>query len=252
MSKKSKLYSFSVLGITIALVIVLADMFSNFITLGNFAFLPTQGLKNNAYSIYAISLAKCATVNQANSLVQDIKMRGGAGYVYSANGVYYLLASAYESENDATKVLDNLKEKEQNCEIVKISVGEINLDINLSGAEKTATNNAIAIFKQTYKTLYDLSVSLDTGVKTLSECKLATTTQLTTCKEVKNNFDQVFSSKLTSEVFKIKLKLAALVMNMQSLIEQDIQQGVLFSSALKQTYIQCVLHNKDLAKELAS
>lgn len=252
MSKKTKFYSFSLVGITFALIFVLADLFSNFITVGNFAFLPTQGLKNNAYTIYALSLAKCATVTEANGLVQDIKLRGGAGYVYASGGLYYLLASAYESENDAKKVQESLQEEKTESEIISLSVGEIAIDFSLNGTEKAATNDALAIFKQTYKVLYDTSISLDTGVKTLPECKLAITNHLTTCSTSKSQFDQVFSAKLTSEVFKIKLKLAALVMNLQTFVEQDITQQVLYSSSLKSLYIQSVVYNKDLAKELLS
>ena len=250
MTKKTKFYSFIIVALTFAITFVMADLFSSILTVGNFAFLPTQGIKSNKYTLYCLALYKTATIGEANTQVQEIKLRGGAGYVYSANGMYYILASGYENKNDATKVQENLEVNQTTSEIIEMQIGEITVDMSLNGNEKTAMTNAINSFKTTYKNLYDISVSLDTGVKNLAESKLLITSELESLSAIKTSFDSSFVSKLTSEVFKIKLKLAEMVLLLQQLTENGADQKVLYSSYVKETYLKCVVLNKDLSKEL--
>lgn len=252
MTKKTKLYSFAIIALTFALTFVMADLFSSLLTVGNFAFLPTQGIKANKYTIYALALSKSSSSAHVTSEVQNVKLRGGAGYIYNANGMYYILASGYENENDALKVQQNLETDQTNSEILQIQIGEIVIDMSLNGNEKTAMTNAISAFKTAYKNLYDISVSLDTSVKTLAECKIAVTAELETANTIKTSFDSAFLSKLTSEVFKIKLKLTELVSNLQQLAQNQTDQKVLYSSFIKEAYLKCVVLNKDLSKELTA
>jgi hypothetical protein len=44
-AKKIKFFLITVLVVSFALIISLADLFSSFLTIGNFAFLPSQGVK---------------------------------------------------------------------------------------------------------------------------------------------------------------------------------------------------------------
>lgn len=252
MTKKTKLYAFVIIALTCAITFVVADLFSSILTVGNFAFLPTQGLKSSKYSIYALALLKTTTSADASSQSQEVKLRGGAGYVYFADAMYYLLASGYESENDAIKVQENLEENKTSSEIIEIIVGEIIIDMSLSGSEKTAMTNALGAFKTIYKNLYDISVSLDTSVKNLPECKLLVNAELESLNTIKTSFDSAFLGKLTSEVFKIKLNLAELFLNVQQLTENSTDQKVLYSAYIKETYLKSIVLNKSLTKELTT
>lgn len=252
MTKKNKLFAFVIIALTCAITIVVADLFSSLLTVGNFAFLPTQGLKAGKYSIYTLALSKTTTNSDAGSQVQEIKLRSGAGYIYFANGFYYLLASGYENENDAHKVQESLIANETDSEIVEIEVGDIIIEMSLSGTEKTAMTNALGAFKTVYKNLYDISVSLDTAVKNLAECKLLVNTELEKLNTIKITFDNTFLSKLTSEVFKIKLNIAELFLSLQQLTENNTDQKVLYSSYIKETYLKSIVINKNLAKELTA
>jgi hypothetical protein len=250
MPKKSKIFFFTVLFLTMGLILTLADLFSSVITVGNFAFLPSQSVKTSSYKIYAISLQKSSTYNQASTQLQDIKMRGGAGVIYQTDGLYYCLASAYENENDAYGVQNNLKENKTDSEIVVISINSINFDLTLSGTEKNALLDAVNSFKTVFKTLYDISISLDTGVKDFPTCKLDAALVKDKFFKTKKNFDEAFKTKLSNEIFQTKLKLVELSNSLNVLTELDRQEKVLFSSTLKETYINAILQNKTLASEI--
>lgn len=252
MTKKSKFYSFTITILMFVLMVVLADLFSSVITIGNFAFLSTQGIKSNSFTIYALSIDKCSTLSQASQVSNEAKLRGGAGYIHSQDGLYYVLLSAYENQNDALKVQENLLENEQSSELITINITEIVIDLSLNANEKTSIQDALSSFKNAYKNLYDFSVSIDTGVKTLSEIKLAVSSYLSDLNKTKTTFETVFLNKITSEIFKLKLKLTELVMTVNSFVEADYEQQVIYSSNLKETYIKCLIINKNLAKEMTA
>jgi hypothetical protein len=250
MPKKSKFFLITVLVVSFALIISLADLFSSFLTIGNFAFLPSQGVKISSYKIYAISLARSSTSSGASENIKEVKTRSGAGYVYQANGIYYCLASAYENENDVINVQINLKESGTESQIIEIPVGQISVDMSLSGTERTALLEALNSFKANFKTLYDISISLDTGVKNLVECKLELSKQMDKIAKVQQDFESAFKTKLTGEIFKTKLKLMEQTSFVQGLVELNLNEKVLFSSALKELYIKVIILNKTLASEI--
>ena len=77
-------------------------------------------------------------------------------------------------------------------------------------------------------------------------------TELEKLNTIKITFDNTFLSKLTSEVFKIKLNIAELFLSLQQLTENNTDQKVLYSSYIKETYLKSIVINKNLAKELTA
>ncbi len=251
MPKKSKFFFTSVLILTFALTIALADLFSSVITIGNFAFLPSQSVKSSGYKIYAISLNKAQTHAQASTQIQDIKLRGGAGYIYSNSGLYYCIASAYENQNDALNVQTNLQEKDISSEIIEITINEISIDTTFTGSEKNSLLEVLSSFKNTFKTLYDLSISLDTGTKDVIQCKVDVQSHYNKVVKIKQDYENIFKNKLTSEIFQTKLKLTEHLTIIESIINLDLNEKVLLSSQIKECYLKIVILNKELANDLS-
>lgn len=251
MPKKSKFFVLSVLVLAFSLTLAMADLFSSLLTVGNFAFLPSQTSKTPSYKVYAISLFKGQTYEQSTNKIQEIKLRGGAGFVYSSSGLYYCLASAYENQNDAINVQNSLKEKEIENEIIEIAINEISIDTTFSGKEKSTILEGLNSFKNTFKTMYDLSISLDTSTKDVITCKTELKLLYDKLVKEKENFDNVFKNKLTNEIFQTKLKLTDLNTAVESIIKMDYTDKVTLSSMIKEKYLKILVLNKTLATELS-
>lgn len=251
MPKKTKIFAIISVIICLALAISLAELFSSLITIGDFAFLPSGQAKSTGYNIYAISLCKEVSQASANERASQIKYQNGAGYVYkNDDNIYYVLASAYESENDANKVLEKITNDTGEAHILKIKVSDISINMSMSGKEKVAMNNALAIFKTTFKALYDLSISLDTEVKNQTECKLNIADIKANLTKVQADFDTHFNSKLNQNLLLIKLNLNNLNELLQQLLEESKTQSPPFSSLLKYSYIKTVMLNIDICDNL--
>lgn len=257
MSKKAKRLKFKKSGkifaifsclICIALCITMADLFSTFITVSSFS--NTMGGKINAYSIYAVYLhqssIKSSTLDQANG----VKRIGGAGYIWESESLFYVITSAYIEENDAIKVKQNLEESGHSAEILKINIPEISIGKVYSNEELSALTNAINLFKNAYKSLYDVSISLDTFILSETQCRLEIAKIQSEISQKKSDFDALFNSKLTSELLQLKLSMNSLSTLMQQLIDYVENSAQSFGSKMKFNYMEVLFLNKTLSQKL--
>lgn len=250
MPKKRKFFVVVIFLLCFALCISFAELFSSLLTIGDFAFLPSSSAKSSGYEVFALSINKATTQQQAELICTQVTQENGAGYIYLASdNIYYVLASAYENKADAEKVLQQ-NPNQTHAEIVTISVPEISISLTLSGKEKVAFNNALSIFKTCFKTLYDLSVSLDTEVKSETDCKLLISDLKAQVSKVQSDFDTYFNSRLDQNSVAIKLKITSLSSLLQSLIENQATD-IPFSSTLKYSYIKIIFENIDICNTLS-
>ncbi len=249
-TKSGKFFALVVCGISLALCITLADLFSTAITAGNFSGLFSSSSKISSYNIYAISMFQSSILSSAEESANQIKTQGGAGYIYNDSSVYYVLASAYEKQNDAELVKENLISSGYTPTIITIFIPEVTITSNLNANEKTALSSALNIFKTTYQQLYDLSINLDTSLKDETECKVLLNDIASNVSKVKTTFDGAFNSKLTNSILNVKLKLESLSNSIATLLEYTSTSSVSFNSKLKYTYIETLNLNKTLCKEI--
>ena len=249
-TKSGRLFALIVSIICFALCISLADLFSTAIMAGNFSGIFSSSSKITSYNIYAISTSQSSILVSAEESASSIKSQNGAGYIYNENSVYYVLASAYEKENDAELVKSNLEESGLSPFIITISVPEISITSNLTSIEKNALISAINIFKIAYQELYDISVSLDTSLKNETECKLSLNDLSSKINKIKTSFEASFNSKLTNDILNIKLKLENLNNLITQLIEYTSTNSIPFSSKIKYNYIECLILNKNLCNDI--
>ncbi|MDD3396977.1 MAG: hypothetical protein PHR96_00300 [Clostridia bacterium] len=236
--------------ISIALCVALADLFSTFITVGSFA--GVNGGKINAYSIYAVELHQSSIKSSALEQATVVKKIGGAGYVWESEGVFYVIASAYIEENDATKVKENLIESGYTAEILKIDFCEISIGRNYSAEELSALSSALNLFKNTYKNLYDISISLDTLILTETQCRLEIANIQSDVSKKKSDFEALFNSKLTPNLLQIKLSMNSLSTLIQQLIDYVETTTQPFGSKMKYNYMEILLLHKTLSLQLTN
>lgn len=250
--KKNKTISFSKIITIFSIITVvclsisMADLFSSLITVGGFTF-TNNDIIFNKYNVYAISLASTDTNALAKQHSNSVKEQGGAGYIYLTNSKYHIVASIYENEADALKVQENLKNSHKNSEILPIVIPSISISNNLLAEEKTTLENSINIFKNSYKKLYDISVSLDTSVISEVNAKLAINELGSDINKITTNFITLFSKQASNNFLIIKLKLNELATCINNLIAHE---EVSLTSNIKETYCNIIMLYKDLANLL--
>ena len=84
--------SFVVILVGLGLCVMLAMLFSNFITVGSFSFSNNNEMKKNGYTIYAVSIFLSTNFSSAGASAASFQDKGAAGYIYFDNGIFHVLA----------------------------------------------------------------------------------------------------------------------------------------------------------------
>ena len=243
-----KIFTLVFCAVALGLTFTLADLFSSLITVGGFTF-TNSDISIPKYTLYAVCTASASTNSSAEQQSSLCKSQGGAGYIYLTNNSFNIVASMYENEADAEKVVSNLKENNIDSNILNIEIPSISFNSSLTTQEKTTLEESITIFKTCYKKLYDLSISLDTGVMNEVNIKLSINQLSSDIKAVCNNFNTVFDSQINNKLLNIKLKLDELYNKMDSLI--NYTTSLPLTSQIKNTYCCSIFLLKELASALS-
>lgn len=233
--------------VIVGLSITLADLFSSLITVGGFSF-TNEDITFNKYTVYAVCTSSHPTDLTAKENATLCQNQGGAGYIYLKDNSYYIIASIYENEEDAKKVKDNLKSTKPNIEILKIDIPSISINNNLETSEKDILVKSVNVFKDTFKKLYDISVSLDTSVISEVNAKLSINSIGGEISKLQNNFNTMFISNMSSNLVTIKLKLEELCTSIKNLIDGNVATPI--SSSVKYCYSDIIFKYLELAEQL--
>lgn len=226
----------------IVVCVLLASIISSAITVSG----ATSSSTYSSFTVYGISLGSYATSSAADATAEDVMQRGGAGYVYGKDGVYHVLASAYERENDAKLVKDNLSATYALCSIVEIEIPEPDFSRVSSQQQSKSFLSALSEIKNSFIKLYDISVSLDTKAIDETKAKIQII-------EVKGNLDKTFEevSKGNSSVDgiyyqTIKNTFSKLENELTNLRNYESLNGISLSAKTKNTYITFLFELKGL------
>lgn len=217
----------------IAVCVLLASVLSSAITVSG----STSTSSYDGFEIYAISLGSYTSKQAAEATEEDVMQRGGAGYIYKKNEIYYVLASAYERENDAKLVKENLAASNKTCTIMKIEISAPDLSKTSSSSQAKSFLSALGEIKNSVLKLYDVSVALDT--KTVDETKAKI--QII---EIKGSLEKEFEklSRGTNAVDgiyyqTIKNTFASLEKRLADLRNYQTINGISLSTMVKKTYL---------------
>ena len=243
----AKIITISTAIVAIVLTLTMADLFSSLITVGGFSFTNNDILISN-YNLYAVCTNKTETKAQSEENSNICKIQGGAGYQYVFESKYYTIASIYENQSDAQKVLDKILQSNPHASILPISISNISISNNLSGNEKSTLENALNIFKKSYKQLYDISISLDTSVISEVNAKLSVNGLGSEVNNILSNFTTLFNKQMSNSFLIIKLNLKKLADCFLELINNS--PSVPYTSQIKFAYCKNVFIYQDLAKTI--
>ena len=248
-NKSSKISVIFILVLCFALCISFAELFSSLIAVGGFSAISNSDIKQNEFCVYAVYAYKTETKATALNMSEIVMKKNGAGFIEQDDNAYYVYLAAYENENDAKKVQENLKDSEQTSEIKKISFPEISFKAQTSSQEKTALNSAVCSYLNMYKKLYDLSVSVDTNLYTELEAKNLLKDIVNEFEKIKSNFENNFNSKLTSSILSLKLSLNNVSEILKNLSEYS-STTIPYSAKIKNCYFEILFEYLNLKNNI--
>lgn len=228
------------------LVVNFADIFSTIITHKGSLF-STIKIEVASYSVYGVSIKDFANEQDAQKYANEVTQKGGAGYIYHS-GEYFVFANAYQSLNEANEIKENLIELGYNARTVNIKVDAVAKVYR--GSNQNKLTACLEWFRQCYNNLYEEGLNFDKKLSNKNQVNSVIAKDLTTLSNLIKELGSLKSSS-DNEIKQIVLphfKMCKLVLE-ELLYSND--ENLIYSSKLKQSSIQIVLHNRAIAKALS-
>ena len=145
----------------------LADYFSGGYILADFDARPTVTIEDNSY--YCVQTGMYTDQKTAELYAQNVKARGGAGYVYY-DGTYRVIASIYQSALQAKTVAEKMESTGVFSTVFSFSLSPT-LDESLTQSDRDSLLEISNYADYVYQRLYELSNQLDAGAIEQKEIK---------------------------------------------------------------------------------
>jgi len=192
--------------------------------------------------MFFIYSTKSQLGSSAKSLAEYQMARNGAGYIWKNENYYYVISSAYENKNDAELVSAKLKSDGEENEIFEISLKSINFICPISSPEAKSTLGAgLNLFVSTYRSLFDISVCLDTKIYDETNAFLEINRTYAKADEVMKNFHIVFGECEEKQIKSLENAILDLNESIGFLAEnQKINEKQTLISQIRYHYVQII------------
>lgn len=167
-------------------------------------FQTTQKVESGQNTYYLLSVYSAESLEEAESELENFSDTNFGLYIYENDDAYHIIASCYKNNNDAELVKSNLKTNGIEAEILKIKKESVVLEGSFSSNEELILKDCLSTTNNIYNNLYDITVSLDTGVTDEVTAKLKINEVYSNFLTTKNNFETLFSASANSEISNIR------------------------------------------------
>lgn len=149
--------------------------------------------KEKTQTIYFVQINSYSTYQQANTLANEIKVAGGAGYIYY-DKKYYVFANFYTNKSQAETVLNNLKSDYKNAKIFEFSIKIFKNNEKLSKNQCKTVKNTANFINSLIFDLSSLSINFDKNETTFEELSVKLKNYYSNFLNFYNEFNNQFNS----------------------------------------------------------
>ena len=167
-------------------------------------FQTTQKVEGGQNTYYLLSVYSAKSLEDAESEAKNFSDTNFGLYIYENDNKFHIIASCHKNSNDAELVKNNLKANGIEAEILKIKKESVVLEGSFSSNEELILKDCLSTTNNIYNDLYDITVSLDTGVTDEVTAKLKINEVYSNFLTTKNNFETLFSANTSSEISNIR------------------------------------------------
>lgn len=234
-NKKTFLSVFISLAIVVCLIV--ANYLSSFIIPAD---TTAENVSSSAFELHFLTLSKSQVENEAKAHAPDYRTIGAGGLVWKQGEYYYVVSSAYANKNDADLVQSNLKQVQNiESEIVTVKFASITINGTFSSEEKKIISKALGASLAYYNSIYDIAISLDTGVYNEISAKLAVNSAHNTLATTYADFYTLYGEPIEEPIKNISSLLKDITKTSQKLCTgEKISEGQTYSSILKYRYLE--------------
>jgi len=198
-------------------------------------------------TLYALQIGAFSDESNAKRIAQEIKQRGGAGFISYDGSLYRVLLAGYTSENDAKSVKADLEEQNISTTIFKLDSGALEFKIGAEKQQIEAVKACFGIVPTIVSELQQIIFDADRG----SNVDDRITALKAKADEVNANLKSAVSAESASMASLIEY-MDSLCGKLSTIPKSTEVSGVAFSSELKYNLIGVVVDYAAFFKKLSS
>lgn len=210
----------------------------------------TEDLKIEPINYFAIQVGAFNGIDNANLLAQEIKRKGGAGYIIE-DDYFRVLAMAYTTEKDAEQVKNQLKEQEVESQIYRISCSGVNMEITATRDKIDGIKSSFQIWNEKLSQLGDIISDLDTNKITT---EMAINKLQAIRDELESHRGKISEYLATNEGNPILEELEKLyqsqINNIDEILKGNVADRVAISANMKYNYIDMIIQFKKYIEKI--
>ncbi len=206
-----------------------------------------NNLSTPPFKLYFLSLNKSQLSSSAKTLAGDYISLGAGGYIWKKDIHYHIISSVFEKENDAILVQNNIKVNfNLDSQIFSIDFPALSYSGDIDNESKKVLAKTLKAFYQTYLSLFDIAISLDTNVYNDISARLAINGVYTSFNSIVKDFETLFENLSDQYILKLENTLKDEVKVLESLCSGKlVYDKQTFPSLIKYRYTEFleIYHN---------
>lgn len=201
----------------------------------------------NGFTMYAMQVGAYTAEDNALKAAEDIRNRGGAGYVVN-DGSYRVLAFGYDNEGDANTVKEQLKSV-ANMESGIYAINVPSLEFKITGEDKnlSAVDGAFKTYLSSKDKVGELALKLDTNEITAQDALEEMNVIKDELIKVQNSIDKL--AKSDEKLSGFNSLYNEIITQFNSLGGSDT---IILSAGIKNIYMNMVCRYADYVKGIMS
>ena len=204
----------------------------------------------NSRNIFYISLFESENIKEIKNLQSKTRSLGGAGYIYSQNNRNYVLMFACLSKQDAEKIKNKNAEYSESIKIIERSASKIKFSVRRKIISDQYLNEGLKFLYNLGATLFDLSVSFDSGGISQSQVYKDLVKYTLLCQDFLRKYES-FDDKVTNiDIYKQFITTYKILNEALESCKNEIYRGGETTVYIKYLIISVFEIDIDLRKEL--
>lgn len=246
---RKKTFLSVVLSLVVIVCLIVANYLSSFILPAD---TNAESVSSADYTLYFLTLSKSQIKNEAITHAPDFREIGAGGFVWQEGEYFYVVSSVYANKNDAGLVQNSLKQTQNiESEIISVKFESVNIIGSFNADEKKIISRSLSASMNFYNSIYDIAISLDTGVYNEISAKLAVNSAHNALAKTYADFSTIYSNPVEEPIKNIDEMLEKINKTSQKLCTgEKISDAQTYSSLLKYRYIEVLSIYNEFIKSL--
>lgn len=205
----------------------------------------TGEIRLESRTYYTLQLGAFSSEQNAQKLAGELKGRAAAGYIYSDEGLYRVLAAAYESKDDARAVKEQLMEQNGlDSKVNELVLPAVALRVTAGEEQLSAVQEAFSAADSACSELFEICKGFDKSELTAAQVTARLNDLAASCEVPA----KALAGEAEDEAKKLSALLDGMAKDLRDCAANNGENTVEFSAALKYTQIKEVCAFADFLK----